>query len=197
MMHILIVSGEKLSEVINYHPRDHDHFLKCISAYGLGDAGASMLIGKGTERKLVYQKFCSWGEYWNLCMVEGGGSMAYRDLEKYYFEGDSRGLRDVFLGRGADFFSACIAESGWSVNDIDCVVSHQVSSGSTSLIAEKMGVAEHKFVNTFSKYGNTASATIPLALHEAVITGRLKKGSKLLLLGLAAGVSLSVQLIEW
>ena len=123
--------------------------------------------------------------------------MAYRELDKFYFEGDSRILRDVFLTKGADFFSACMKESGWAVNEIDCVVSHQVSSTSNALIANKMGLSEHKFVKTFSKYGNTAAVTIPLALHEPIITGQIKKGSKLLILGLAAGVSLSIQLIEW
>ena len=45
----------------------------------------SLSIGMGLS-KIIYQKFCSWGEYWNLCTVEGGGSLAFRNSEKYYFE---------------------------------------------------------------------------------------------------------------
>ncbi|MCE6991841.1 3-oxoacyl-ACP synthase III family protein [Dyadobacter sp. CY323] len=193
---ILVVCGEKLGEVVNYSPQTSEELRKCISGYSLGDAGAAMLLGKnGSE--IVYQKFRSWGEYWQLCTVEGGGSMAYRDYDKYYFQSDSRGLKKIFEDEGPKFVNECLNESGWRRGDIDCVVSHQISSTTTDQIARYSGIPASRFVNTFGKYGNTAAATIPLALNEAIEAGKLTKGDKLMLLGLGAGVSLSVQLVEW
>jgi len=194
---VLIVCGEKLSEVINYTPRDYEHLMKCLAGYSLGDAGAAMLIGHDEGCRIVYQNFSSWGQYWNLSTVKGGGSLAYRDFDKYYFECDSREMKTAFLCLGAGFFSACMTASGWNRDDITCVVSHQISGNTTSLVSECIGVDESKFVNTFATYGNNAAATIPLALHQAINQRRLEKGDKLLLLGLAAGISISVQLIEW
>jgi 3-oxoacyl-(acyl-carrier-protein) synthase III len=194
---VLIVCGEKLSEVINYSPKDSEHLKRCIPGYTLGDAGAAMLIGKDGGSEIIYQKFRSWGEYWQLCTVEGGGSMAYRDYDKYYFQSDSRELYKIFEREGPKFVDECLTEAGWRREDINCVVCHQISSVTTSQISKNMGIEESRFINTFSKYGNTAAATIPLALHEAIVEGKLRKGSKLMLMGLAAGVSLSVQLVEW
>ncbi len=195
---VLIVCGEKLSEVINYNPRSNQHLMRCLAGYSLGDAGAAMLIGRnGSGGKIVYQKFNSWGEYWNLCTIEGGGSLAYRDYDKYFFECDTRHLRTAFFDKMALFVAQCLAEANWEIPQIDCVVSHQISKSTTVQMATYLKIPTDKFVTTFSRYGNTAAATIPLALHEAIAERKLKKGDKVMLLGLAAGISLSVQLIEW
>ncbi len=194
---VLIVCGEKLSEVINYNPKNNQHLMKCLAGYSLGDAGAAMLIGNDSGSKIVYQKFNSWGEYWNLCTIEGGGSLAYRDYDKYFFECDAKHLRSVFFDKIALFVAQCLAEANWDIPQIDCVVSHQVSENTTAQMAAYLKIPADKFITTFSKYGNTAAATIPLALNEAIVEKKLKKGDKVMLLGLAAGISLSVQLIEW
>jgi 3-oxoacyl-(acyl-carrier-protein) synthase III len=193
---ILIVCGEKLGEVINYSPLNNEDFKRYISGYSLGDAGAAMLVGTGGS-DIIYQKFRTWGEHWRLCTVEGGGSMAYRDDSKYYFQSDSGRLKTIFRDQAPEFLNECLNEAGWKRGDIDCVVSHQISSTTTDQIAGCIGIPASKFVNTFAKYGNTAAATIPLALNEAIEIGKLKKGDRLVLLGLGAGVSLSVQLVEW
>ena len=194
---ILIVNGEKLSEVINFNPVDDSQLSRCLASYGLGDAAAAVLMGSGEGSEIVYQKFCSWGEYWKLCTVLGGGSLAFRDPEKYFFESDSIELRNVFINKIPDFVNGCFEESGWKLDDIDCLITHQISGATVKQIAEGLGIPLEKCVNTFDQYGNVAAATIPLALHNALETGRLKKGDKLFILGLAAGISLSVQLVEW
>lgn len=194
---VLIVNGEKLSEVINYNPRDHEHLTRCLASYSLGDAGAAVLIGLGEGSRIIYQKFTSMGTYWNLSTVAGGGSMAYRDLDKYYFESDSRTLNDVFNKQMPEFVLQSFQEANWKLEDIDCVIAHQVSNSTIPQVAEIFNLPLEKCVNTFGLYGNTAAATIPLAIDYALNEGRLKKGDKLLVLGMAAGISLSVQLIEW
>lgn len=123
--------------------------------------------------------------------------MAFRQPEKYYFEGNARELRSLFLLKAPEFFKQCFDESGWKAADIDCIVSHQVSGTTLALVAEALGISETKCMYTFNKYGNTAAATIPIALHDALQEGKLVPGQKLMVLGLAAGISLSMQLIEW
>ena len=53
------------------------------------------------------------------------------------------------------------------------------------------------FPTTAAAFGNTAAASIPLAIHQRYLRGELQKGDKVALLGLAAGVSVSVQLLVW
>lgn len=194
---ILIVCGEKLSEVTNYHPGNYEHWVKSLAGYTLGDAGAAMLIGRGESSRIVYQNFVSYGKHWNLCTVKGGGSLAYRDLDSYYFECDSKELQFVFGQLTPNFISDSLKKAGWQLTDISHVISHQISSTTTTKISKHLGIPEHKFTNIFSKYGNIAAATIPLGLSEVIEQNKLKRGDKLMLLGFAAGVSLSVQLIEW
>lgn len=194
---IMIVGGEKLSEVVNFSPKDQDELKKSLAGYTLGDGGAAVLVGSGDGSRIVYQKFNSWGEYWNLCTVEGGGSMAYRDLSKHYFVANTAGPHKAFSRRLLNFVFSSLDEVGWRVKDLDLVVSHQVSADITDRIAAGLGIQASKFIKTFYKYGNTAAVTVPMALQEAIAEGRVKKGDKVMLLGLAAGISLSVQLIEW
>jgi 3-oxoacyl-[acyl-carrier-protein] synthase-3 len=194
---VLITCGEKLSEVINYNPKNYEHFVKCLAGYSLGDAGAAMLIGSSDRGKIVYQNFTTYGKHWNLCTVKGGGSLAFRDFDQYYFECDSKELQELFNHIASNFISDSLNEAGWNIKDINFVVSHQTASNTSIKISEHFGIPEEKFTNTFSNYGNIAAATIPLALSELVDQGKLIKGDKLMLLGFAAGVSLSMQLIEW
>lgn len=194
---VLIVNGEKLSEVINYYPKNNEHLIRCIPAYSLGDAGAAMLLGKGEGSKILYQHFASWGENWDLCTVEGGGSRAFREADKYYFESDAAALKDVFISKLDTFVKHALSEAKYQISNFDCVITHQVSSSTISQIAEILHIPKEKCIQTFEFFGNTAAASIPLALDYALKEGRLKKGDKLLLIGLAAGISLSVQIIEW
>lgn len=195
--HVLIVCGEKLSEVINYDPVDDEHLNRCLSGYSLGDAGAAMLLGKSERRRIIYQHFASLGEHWDLCTVKGGGSMAYREYDKYFFECDSKKLKDIFQNKTGAFIFDALQKVNWDINDISCIIPHQITSGTVSTVSRGLSLPESRFVNIFSKYGNIAAATIPVALHEAMTEGRLKTGDKLMLLGMAAGVSFSIQLIEW
>lgn len=194
---VMIVSGEKLSMVINFNPRDTAHLLRCASGYSLGDAGAALIVSSEKGSEIVYQRFGTWGQYWPLCTVEGGGSMAFRSPEKYYFEGKTREMKDVFIERGVSFINDCFAQAGWTKDEVDCVITHQVASSIPAVIANGIDMPLEKFTNPFHKYGNTAATSIPLALNDAIEEGRIKKGDKVMVLGLAAGISISVQFIIW
>lgn len=194
---VLIVNGEKLSEVINFNPRNYEHMLECLSGYSLGDAGSAILINSIEGSPIHFQKSISWGEHWELCTVAGGGSRAFRDPSRYYFEGKTAGLRDVFLEKALPYVLERMNESDWEIEEIDCLITHQVSKSSTDKIASSIGIPLEKCMNTFEHYGNTAAAAIPLALHRAVTEKRIKKGDKVMIIGLAAGISASIQLITW
>jgi acyl-CoA:acyl-CoA alkyltransferase len=194
---ILIVSGEKLSMVINFNPRDTAHLLRCASGYSLGDAGAALIVSEDQGSEIVYQRFGTWGQYWPLCTVSGGGSMAFRNPDNYYFEGKTREMKDVFVEKGVSFINECFIESCWRKDEIDWIITHQVASSIPAVIADALEMPLEKFTNSFCKYGNTASTSIPLALNDALAEGRLKKGDKILVLGLSAGISISVQFIIW
>ena len=196
---VLITTGEKLSEVINFAPKNAEVFAKSIAGFSLGDAGAAALIGSttGDGSGIFFQKFMSDGQFWELCTVRGGGSMGHRDPENYFFEGHTSELRKVILEKGSTFCRNCLSEAGWRPDEIRWIFTHQVSAQTLQTVSEIFEVPTDRCIDVFQFTGNTAAAAIPLAMHAALRDGRLQKGDKIALVGLAAGISISVQLIVW
>lgn len=194
---ILIVNGEKLSDAINFNIKSKNHLQRSLAAYSLGDAGVAMLLGPSDDDTgIQYQKFYSNGAYWDLCTIQGGGSMYPHDPDKLYFEGQTQLMAGSFAKEVIPFIMNCFAEKGWSTDSIDHLVTHQVSVKTFENISKLAGIDLSKNINVFSRLGNIAAASIPTALSEG-IKNRFQKGDRIAILGFAAGISASVQFIQW
>lgn len=195
---ILIVSGEKLSNAINYNIRSQEELKTAISAFTLGDAGAALLLTKSDDMSGFYhQKFMTVGKYWEISTIKGGGSMFPHDSTKNYFVSDSGILRKALIDEGRDFIIETILDAEWKLEDIDHLVTHQVSQPTFEIICREIGIDQKKCINVFTNHGNMASVSIPFTLNHGVVSKRIQKGDKVLILGLAAGISASVQLMIW
>ena len=82
------------------------------------------------------------------------------------------------------------------MDDIDYFIPHQANTRIIETAALKLGVPMEKFFLNIQKYGNTSGASIPLALCEAVETGKIKKGDKICLVGFGSGLTYGAILIE-
>ncbi|MDR2579333.1 MAG: ketoacyl-ACP synthase III [Chitinispirillales bacterium] len=80
--------------------------------------------------------------------------------------------------------------AGFKIEDIDFLVPHQANIRIVQSVAEQLAVPLDKVVINVEKYGNTSSASIPLALEEAWLDGRVKEGSKLLFVGVGGGFTI-------
>jgi 3-oxoacyl-[acyl-carrier-protein] synthase III len=93
--------------------------------------------------------------------------------------------------------TAAVAKAGWTLADLDLVIPHQANSRIIEGLAKALDFPmERVFVNVQS-YGNTSAASVPLALSEAVAAGRVKPGSKLLLVAFGAGLTSAAITLEW
>ena len=119
------------------------------------------------------------------------------DPDKNYFEGKTSELANLFITEGFSFLQACFLEARWTLSEIDHVFTHQVSLKSFEIMAAASGFPIHKMVQVCNLYGNTAAASIPLSLFTAQKNGLLKQGDKIAIIGLAAGISISIQLMIW
>ncbi|MFI1653123.1 3-oxoacyl-ACP synthase III family protein [Streptomyces avidinii] len=81
--------------------------------------------------------------------------------------------------------------------DIDHVVPHQANIRIINSILSHTGLRPEALITNLQKYGNTASASIPIALTEALEEGRIKTGDKVLLAGFGAGMTWGSILMEW
>ena len=129
---------------------------------------------------------------------------------------DGRGADSIRAGRdeqiihmqGHDTFKAAVAcmstatveaahGSGVSLGDIDLFVYHQANARILAAVGERLGLDEAKVVNSIDRFGNTSSATLPIALADARERGLLEPGMTVLLAAFGAGFTWGAGVIEW
>jgi 3-oxoacyl-(acyl-carrier-protein) synthase III len=195
---VLITSGEVLNHSIQFNISSREELLQRLAAYSLGDAGAAILMEASANGSgIKFHKFQTLGEHWELCTVPGGGSMHPHDPSRNYFEGKTSELQAVFKKARGTMFEECFEQTGWSREEIDHVFLHQVSTSATEAMAEDLGFPVSKVYQSVTDYGNTGAASIPLCISLAVGEGRIRHGDKIMVVGLAAGISLSVLMLKW
>jgi 3-oxoacyl-[acyl-carrier-protein] synthase-3 len=91
----------------------------------------------------------------------------------------------------------CCAGAGIPPSGIDWLVPHQANIRIIEMTARKLGLAMDKVVVTVDCHGNTSAASIPLALDAAVRDGRVRRGQKIMLEGVGAGVTWGAVLLEF
>jgi len=194
---VLICSGEKISEVIRYQTSTETDLELALAGYTLGDAGAAALVGAGDGHLKIQGHFHTQGDLWHLCTIKSGGSMAPRDPEQSYFSAHGAAMLHDLRVRALPFLAGQWQASGIHPSDIDLLVVHQISAQTTQLVAAGLGIPAEKCFTTFPYTGNTAATSLPLALVAAQRQGRLRPGMRVAVVGLAAGISLALQVWDW
>ena len=84
-----------------------------------------------------------------------------------------------------------------TVDDVDHLLLHQANIRIMETVAQRLGMPMEKVITNLSKYGNTSAASIPLALDEAVRSGKVKKGDVIACAGFGAGLSWGAAILKW
>jgi len=191
----LVVGVEKLSAFTNYRDRN-----TCVL---FGDAaGAAVVSGEETEAGVLTTFLRSDGNMRELLWSEVGGT-ANPYTPDYAYDG-----RDKLLMNGSDVFKiavremarACeqvISDAGIKPSDIALVVPHQANIRIIEALAKRLKVGIDKVFINIEKYGNTSSASVPLALDEANRAGRLKPGDYVLMVAFGGGLIWGSVLVRW
>ncbi|HVB92701.1 MAG TPA: beta-ketoacyl-ACP synthase III [Acidimicrobiales bacterium] len=90
-----------------------------------------------------------------------------------------------------------VDEAGLTMGDIDLLVPHQANLRIISAACQRLGIPEEKAVIVIDRYGNTSSASVPLALVDALDTGRLQKGNNVLMTGFGGGMTWASTVLRW
>jgi 3-oxoacyl-[acyl-carrier-protein] synthase-3 len=97
----------------------------------------------------------------------------------------------------AEACDEALRRAGVTADQIDLLVPHQANIRIIQATADHAGIPMEKVMVNVDRYGNTSSASIPLALAEAVEQGRVKPGSLLLLVAFGAGFTWGSTVIRW
>jgi 3-oxoacyl-(acyl-carrier-protein) synthase III len=191
---VVVAAGERLSPTIKWDIAGSDDLPVRLAALTLGDAGAACVIEASAvaERGLRRGAFESDGRHWDLSTVLGGGSRYGAAPERMYFECRSAKLQLLALTRIPALVIEVLTKLDWALEDVALVVPHQVSRGVIERVASRLGFPVERCMVTLDRFGNTAAASIPLALDVAIEEQRVVAGDKVLLVGGAAGFSAAV-----
>lgn len=136
-----------------------------------------------------------------LC-TPGGGSREPLTPERLaqgrqYMQMDGKSVFKWAVRCVVDSTKDVLANSGYTLEDIDLVVMHQANTRIIDAVLDDLQIPPEKVVVNLDRYGNTSAASIPLALHEANLQGRLQKGKLILLCGFGAGLTWGTALVRY
>jgi len=100
-------------------------------------------------------------------------------------------------GRVPEVLKEALENAGMEADDIDWLLMHQANIRIMETVAKKLGVPMDKVITNLAEYGNTSAGSIPLALDEAVRSGKVKPGDIVAVAGFGAGLSWGACVIKW
>ncbi|MDO5657374.1 MAG: 3-oxoacyl-[acyl-carrier-protein] synthase III C-terminal domain-containing protein [Paracoccus sp. (in: a-proteobacteria)] len=195
--HVLIVSADIASVGLDWSRPE--------GAAIFGDGAAAVVLGRADEGEaapaLLATRIETYSEGREACVLAAGGTrinpargIAPSDA---LFRMDGQAAFRTASRHLPRFVARLLAASGLRRDDLDLVIPHQASAQALDHAAALLGFDDSRLINIFARCGNQIAASIPMALHEAVSTGRLKRGQNALLIGTSAGVSLGGAVLRY
>jgi len=196
---ILIVSAERAHIALNKSD------IKTNALFG--DGAAATIITRpqpgNISSKILGYEFVTLSKYYKLCQIKGGGSGKNIVTDPLGIEN-----HHLFVMNGKKLFKLALEnlpflvdlvckKSGISKTDIDLVIPHQASKQANELIRKKLGFSQDMFLSIIENYGNQVSAAIPTCFSLALEQNRINRGTKVLFLGSAAGISFGAMILEY
>ncbi|UNC92758.1 beta-ketoacyl-ACP synthase III [Candidatus Contubernalis alkaliaceticus] len=193
--YILVIGVEVMSKIVDWSDRN-----TCI-LFGDG-AGAAVLGPVDPQRGIRFSQLKSDGSGGDLLKLPAGGSkipcsqhsldnglhflkMSGKDIFKFAVKVMEESTRDA------------LKSCGLEVSDIDLLIPHQANLRIISSGAKRLKLPLEKVWVNIHRYGNISAASIPVALDEALSSGKIKEGSLVVLVGFGGGLTWGVNIIRW
>jgi 3-oxoacyl-[acyl-carrier-protein] synthase-3 len=194
--HALVVGADVMSSIIDYQDR-----ATCVL---FGDGAGAVVVGaapEGAPAILDFEHEIDGSGGPALCMPAGGSLRppSYDTVERrlHYVKQDGQTVFRFAVRKTEEIARRLLERNGLTAADIDLFVSHQANRRIIQSATAKLDVDPEKVIINIERFGNTTAATIPLALNDAVCSGRLKKGDLVLLCSVGAGFTVGSVLLRW
>jgi len=185
---ILVIASEIYSRILN--PSDFS------TLPYFGDGAGAVLLGSGREGDIsgiLTSILHADGKGSEAIQIPAGGTMkpgwAVKVREEFYFRMQGRVVYDFAVQRGSEAIGECLQGSGFSIQDVHCILAHQANENVLKEIASRVGCSYDIFFVNLYHYGNTAGASVFIALDEALDQGRIKKGDLIILVAFGGGLT--------
>lgn len=208
---LLLVSVEVASPGLNWNEPE--------SAALMGDGAAAVVLSKNVMSERFEDRESASGrslasavhfallktypEGAALAEVRAGGTeypatrMSGGTRQDFLFKMDGPNLFRLAAVHLPGFLEAFYSESGFSWDDIDLVIPHQASMPALKAMRRRLRIPKEKFFINVDRYGNTIAASIPIAMHQTIESGIMKRGMNVLLIGTSAGFSIGALVMTY
>lgn len=187
----LVVGVDKLTAMIDWNDRS--------TAVLFGDGAGAVVLEASDEPGILSTHIHAAGRHSDLLGVDVGVSTG--------FKAEKRGGVLIRM-KGNEVFKVAVRTLGRIVDEtlafnkmkkaeLDWLIPHQANYRIISATAKKLGMTMDQVIVTVDKHGNTSAASVPLALDEAVRSGKIKRGDKLLLEAFGGGFTWASALVEY
>ncbi len=192
---VLVVGADALSTMVDWNDR------RTAVLFGDG-AGAAVMVTEPGTRGVLGSLLRSSGEYWNLLSVRATGIRGTLDSEA------RRDAEDSIKMKGPELFKIAVksmedvsrqvaARAGIKLEEVDLIVPHQANLRIINAVAERLGLPREKVFTNVDRYGNTSAASVPIALDEAIESGRIRDGDLVMLNACGGGLTWGANLLRW
>ena len=193
---VLVIGSEVLSRIVDWQDRN-----TCV-LFGDG-AGAVVLEASEGDHALLSTHTFSNGSFWNLLYQPGSGSRnpatESRTIDERLIYLKMEG-NDVFKHAVRAMEEAALKAldaNGLTPSDISLMIPHQANRRIIDATTKRLGLGPDRLFTNLHRYGNTSSASIPIALDEANRQGVIKPDSKLLMVAFGGGFTYASALVNW
>jgi 3-oxoacyl-[acyl-carrier-protein] synthase-3 len=191
----MVIGGDCMSRVVN--PNDYK---TCTL---LGDGAGAVLLTRGRpEQGLLSYTLGSEGSGAPLLTRPACGSRLPPTPEAlaadlHYLHMDGRAVFRWAVSTLCDTIQDVLKASGLRPDEVDLYIPHQANLRIIHAAADALQIPRDRFFTNIDRFGNTSSASVPLALDEALAEGRVKSGSRLLMSGFGAGLVWGTAIWTW
>ena len=178
---VLIIGAEKLSKIVDWTDRT-----TCIL---FGDGAGAAVVSASEENEIIDVHTAADGNYANLLITPGEEEkfikMSGNEVFKIAVQTLTKDVVDI------------LEKNQISSDKIDLFIPHQANLRIIEAVKQRLNFTNEQCVVTVGKYGNTSSASIPMAMNDAYEAGRLKKGDLLLLDAFGGGFTWGSALLKF
>lgn len=177
---ILVVGVEKLSKITDFNDRN--------TAVLFGDGAGAVVMGPVSDEKGILA--------FELGADGTGGKHLYNNDEQHIVMNG----REVFKFAVRQMGESCVKvleKAGLGKEDVDFLIPHQANIRIMESARERLELPVEKMSKVVHKYGNTSSASIPIALVEELESGRIKDGDLIVMVGFGGGLTWGAIALKW
>jgi len=192
---VLVVGSEIYSRILNWKDR-----ATCV-LFGDG-AGAAVLSEVKEGKGIISSWLMSDGSGSSVIEIPAGGVRTPYNSDSFvegaqYFHMDGRAVWDFAIEAFPQAVNESLKRAGKSIEDVDLVIPHQANINIIKTGMEKLGLGMEKTYTNLHKYGNTAGASVPIAMKEAMEKGLINDGDLVVTAAFGGGLAWGANVIQF